>query len=228
MPLVLTVKDTGMGIPKSMLGHVCLPFVQVGQGASREHGGVGLGLSISKRLAEAMHGHIDIRSTEGKGTTVQITLPLSVSSATLPARESPSDAPPAKGQALHILAVEDDIINLTALELALEKMGHFVACASNGSEALESLSANGYDCVLMDLQMPGMDGLTATKKIRSGEAGKRNSGIPIIAITGFAMSGDRERFLKAGLTEYISKPVELRDLGESLEKVAAPAAPRAA
>ena len=213
-----TVKDSGIGIAKHLLGCVCEPFVQVSGILSRSYQGAGLGLAISKRLVSAMRGTLSIVSEQGKGTTVSVVLPLVVSTG------SHLSPPSLEGRLssvlpLRILAVEDDAINLMALELALKKMGHNVVSATTGKAALEALVSNDFDCVLMDVQMPEMDGITTTLNIRRGAVGPEHSAVPIIAMTGFALEGDRERFLKVGMTEYISKPIDFADLNGLLEKV---------
>ncbi len=219
--VILAVEDSGIGIPPAMLGYVCQPFIQAPAGDNRPYKGVGLGLAISKRLAAVMQGTLEIRSLVGQGTTVTVTLPLHKSAAELPADPMRPAGPATPRQPLRILAAEDDAINLMTLELALEKMGHFVTCVSSGSEALSALAKETFDCVLMDLQMADIDGITATGVIRSGKAGKTDPALPVIAMTGFAMRGDRERFLAMGMTEYISKPIDLQDLSLLLDKVCA-------
>ena len=215
-----TVKDTGIGIPKHLLGCVCEPFVQASGILSRSYQGAGLGLAISKRLISAMRGTLSIVSEQGMGTTVSVVIPLALATGGL--QETPSCdalASPTPIAPLNLLAVEDDAINLMALELALKKMGHKVTPATTGKEALESLVSNEYDCILMDVQMPEMDGITTTLNIRRGAVGPEHSDVPIIGMTGFALEGDRERFLKVGMTEYISKPIDYHDLNCLLEKV---------
>jgi two-component system, sensor histidine kinase len=121
---------------------------------------------------------------------------------------------------LRLLLVEDDEICLVSAQLTLQKMGHDVATAKNGAEALEALRRNHFDCVLMDVQMDVLDGVEATRGIRSGNSGALDPQVPIIAMTAYAMTGDRERFLEAGMNDYIAKPVQFEELKKALERVA--------
>ncbi len=218
--LLFIVSDTGIGIPDAQLGTVCAPFIQVSMDIARSHQGAGLGLSIAHNLVDAMGGTLTIESVEGQGTTVYLMLPFD-----LPLAEA-GETPPQGGQAeppqpMRLLLVEDDDISRLSAELGLRKLGHHVRTACNGQEALEALRAERFDCVLMDIQMGGMDGLTATRNIRSGESGVLDPGIPIVALTAYAGTEDRDRFLASGMDDYVAKPVQPLELRTVLARIRA-------
>jgi two-component system CheB/CheR fusion protein len=224
---LFTVEDTGIGIPESFMTHIFEPFIQ-GEGSyTRNFQGAGLGLAIVRRLVAAMGGTLAFDSTEGQGTSVYLMLPFA-----LPAREvdSPRDVPGRAGDAaspLHLLLVEDDETSLWTARLLLERMGHTVRSAVNGAEALEALRAERYDCVLMDVQMGVMDGVEATRRIRGGQPDPDQARIPIVAMTAYAMAGDRQRFLDAGMDEYVAKPIVAADLAQAISRAVATRAPAA-
>lgn len=209
--LLFIVSDMGIGIPDEKIDQICAPFTQVSEDFTRAHQGAGLGLAIALKLVDAMEGTLAFDSTEGQGTSVYLVLPFSIHGHTAtPATPKPiADANlPAS---LHLLLVEDDEICRVSARLTLEKMGHHVVVAKNGAEALESLRDNSFDCVLMDVQMDVLDGVEATRRIRSGNSGALDTQVPIIAMTAYAMAGDRERFLEAGMNDYIAKPVQFEN-----------------
>jgi PAS domain S-box-containing protein len=211
--VLFTVADTGPGIPEDKLEHVFEAFTQVFDSSSqytRQYQGAGLGLPLVKRLVQLMGGSASIVSSKGDGTTVFVSLPFRIPEGQEPGLpDRPSPAPSAPKQA-RILLVDDDAATQLHVRRLLEKQGFSVQIAQNGLEALFELSRRVYDCVLMDVQMPGMDGLEATRKIRSAQAEFRDT--PIIALTAYAMSGDREKFLQAGMDGYLAKPVDNEDL----------------
>jgi PAS domain S-box-containing protein len=217
--LLFMLSDTGTGIPDDKLGQICQPFVQVSREYTRSQQGAGLGLAITLRLVNAMAGSLTFESTEGFGTTVYLSLPFK-----LPAHDLAPVAPQIVSNSgalspLRLLLVEDEEISRLSARLTLGKKGHQVFTADNGVEALEALRGNTYDCVLMDVQMDVMDGVEATRQIRNGSAGAMDAHVPIIAMTAFAMTGDRERFLEAGMDDYVSKPVQVEELMQALERV---------
>ena len=217
--VLFTVIDTGIGMPDDKIGSICEPFTQIETSYKRTRQGAGLGLSITKRLIDAMGGTMTFESTEGEGTTVYLMLPFGVPGQ-LETPERSDDAIRIDSiSALRILIVEDDQISQLSARLALEKKGHRVVTANNGVEALEALRGNTFDCVLMDVQMDVMDGVEATKRIRSGSSGALNANVPIIAMTAYAMTGDREKFLDAGMNDYVAKPVQVEELQKALERV---------
>jgi PAS domain S-box-containing protein len=207
--LVLSVADTGSGIPDAMQDKVFDSFTQVEGSLSRRHGGVGLGLSIVKRLARLMDADMTIVSEKGAGTEICLSVPISLADGrreTTDQTDCP-DLPP-----LRFLLAEDDPVNQLAITAMLEKRGHSVACAHNGLQVLELVTVSAFDVVLMDVQMPEMDGIEATRHIRLLPEFSCVRDIPIIALTACAMNGDRERFLAAGMNEYLAKPVDWKVL----------------
>jgi len=218
MAVNFRVVDTGIGIPSERLEEIFHPFTQVDGSAVRAHGGVGLGLAIVKRLVEMLGGHISVSSEPGRGTVIDATIPLQEGKTVRPAEEPVFESELVRR---HILVVEDDRVNQLALTRMLQKIGHSAVVAGNGQEALEALQKEHFDCVLMDIQMPVMDGVEATRRIRSAGNPDIPAAIPIIALTGHAMSGDRERFLAEGMSGYLSKPVDMDGLAVLIAEVTA-------
>ena len=219
-----SVRDTGIGIPLEKQKLIFEAFSQVDGSTTRQFGGTGLGLTICRRLVILMQGDIAVQSEPGRGSTFRFTVPLQHCALPLAADETVCElAPPAPGSAvvllapaapqegggngLRILLAEDNPVNQRLALRLLEKMGHRITLVDNGVDALDRTTAGGYDLVLMDVQMPELDGLTATRRIRQWEAA--NGGhVPIIAMTARAMQGDRERCLEAGMDNYLSKPID--------------------
>lgn len=217
--LLFLVRDTGIGIPDDKISTMWEPFTQVANKYTRSQQGAGLGLSISSKLAHSMDGTITIDSTEGEGTSVYLMLPFGLPQG--PAVPEHVEEAPQEGLArpLRILLVEDDAISQLSEQMLLKKLGHRVLTARHGGEALEALRRDTFDCILMDVQMDVMDGLEATKRIRNDVSGDIDTKIPIIAMTAYAMAGDRERFLLAGMDEYISKPFAVQSLTDILGRI---------
>jgi len=230
VPVHFVVKDTGIGMTDEHLRHIFEPFTQVESPFTRSHGGVGLGLSIVQRLVALLKGHLEVYSEPEQGTQIHLTLPLRVPDASPPEPELFAD-----GQQLpeaftnlqehrawiRALVVEDDSLNqLTAMKY-LERLGCESAAASGGAEALALLVSEHFDLVLMDIQMPDMDGITATRRIRSSDGSAFDPQIPIVALTAHAMPGDRELFLESGMNAYLAKPYSLEALQAVLAKVLA-------
>ena len=219
--VLFTVADSGIGIPADQLDAIFEPFGQVEGVYVRRFGGAGLGLSIVRRLVRLMGGEIAVESVEGRGTTMYVSLPLGR------VADSPvGDCPPqASGQGgakgLRLLLAEDDAVSLMSFARMLQKAGHIVDVVDNGAKAVARLQEAEYDCILMDVQMPVLDGVAATKAIRSDASLGAKAAIPIIAMTAYAMAGDREKFLAAGMDDYVSKPVDIRELAEALERALA-------
>ncbi|PKN07438.1 MAG: hypothetical protein CVU73_11760 [Deltaproteobacteria bacterium HGW-Deltaproteobacteria-8] len=216
--LLFMVSDTGIGISDDKIGLICQPFVQVSKEFTRSQQGAGLGLAITLRLVNSMEGTLTFDSTEGIGTTVYLSLPFKLSAHDLVPVTPLLGTDGEKLAPLRILLVEDEEISRLSARLTLEKKGHQVVTANNGVEALEALRGGTYDCVLMDVQMDVMDGVEATRQIRNGSAGALDSHVPVIAMTAYAMTGDRERFLQAGLDDYVAKPVQVEELMKALER----------
>jgi len=217
--VLFSVADTGEGIPPDKLGSLFSPFTQAHEGYTRQFQGAGLGLSICRRLVELMEGNITIDSVAGEGTTVFFTLHLGLAGAEAPSPEPKTTDSRAPGSPLAILLAEDDRVNHIATKRLLEKEGHRVTGVENGQAVLESLQADDFDVVLMDIQMPVMNGMETTRAIRDGRAGDRHRTIPIIALTAYAMAEDRERILGAGMDGYLTKPMGLGDLQAALAQV---------
>lgn len=216
------VSDSGIGIPAGKQELVFERFTQMDGSYRRRYEGAGLGLAIVKRIVGLMHGGIAVDSEEGGGTTIYLDLPLQMPGV-LPSVASP-DAEAfalagAVGAGLRILLVEDDRITQMYTQVMLQRMGHVVSVASNGQEAVAAVLKGGIDCVLMDIQMPEMDGVQATRLIRSVAVMDDRAHLPIIAVTAYAMAGDRETFLAAGMDDYVTKPLSPEDLQRALQKV---------
>lgn len=216
--LTLTVADTGPGIPAGRLAEAFEPYTRL-EATPDPAGGAGLGLAIVKRLVDALGGQISLESAEDRGTVVTVRLPVArYDGDRLPGQQTAQARPTATG--LRVLVAEDERINQRMMQKALERRGHVAILASNGAEALELLRAHGADVVLMDVNMPVMDGLEAVRAIRRGEAGEAARMIPVAALTAQVMQGDKEECLRAGMNLQIAKPVELGELDRFLACVA--------
>jgi signal transduction histidine kinase len=208
-----TVQDSGVGIPSERLKDIFEPFIQVDGSCVRTHQGAGLGLAIVRRLVDLMHGQLQIESTQGEGTVVGVTLPFAIGSVTLGRSQRSGVERDLGGR--RFLLVEDDSVNRMAMERILAKFGCEVISAGNGLEAVEILKRESVDLVFMDVQMPVMDGMEATRIIRE----ELGLDVPIVAMTAYAMAGDRERFLQGGMDSYISKPVDMTRLKETVNSI---------
>jgi CheY-like chemotaxis protein len=200
----ISVEDTGVGIPEDKLACIFEKFTQADSSTTRRFGGTGLGLAISKQLVELMGGEIGVQSRPGKGSTFSFALPMAL------AGQHKADAVSTlQGR---VLLAEDNAINSRVATRMLEKLGFRVDVAVNGKEAVDMLEMLPYDLILMDCQMPTMDGYEATQEIRrcQGERGR----VPIIAVTANSMEGDKERCLQAGMDDYIAKPIKAELLRE--------------
>jgi signal transduction histidine kinase len=212
------VRDTGIGIPEDKMGSLFQSFSQVDISTSRKYGGTGLGLAISKRLVELMSGRIWVESELGKGSIFHFTI-LTEATSIKPgvakelALRPETDVHKTRDHALRILLAEDNIINQKVILRMLSKLGYRADVSANGLEVLAALERQPYDVVLMDVQMPEMDGIETAKKIH-----ERWSARPkIIAITAYALQGDREKCIAAGMDDYITKPVKIEELQAALE-----------
>jgi PAS domain S-box-containing protein len=215
--LLFSVYDTGIGIPEDKLKDLFKPFAQVEGSYTRKYQGAGLGLAIVRRLVELMRGHIYMESVLGEGTEVHVVLPFKSWNRAAPSKVQ-VDSAGGVLKGLRVLLVEDDFSNQITTRKLLEKSGHVVTLAKNGVQALNFLREGKFDVVFMDIQMPVMGGLEATRAIRGEPDLALHRDIPIIALTAYAMAGDREEFLDAGMDDYLSKPVSLKDLKGVLEK----------
>jgi PAS domain S-box-containing protein len=217
--LLFSVSDTGIGIPDDKVDHIFEPFTQVDGSYVRRHQGAGLGLGIVKRLIGLLGGAMCIDSEPGRGTTLHAALGFDAASGE--ASPDQADEVPGPGRTgLRLLVVEDNRVNRLMVARMLDTMGHEVETANNGEDALRMLEEHPYDAVFMDIQMPGMNGVQATRRIRdAGPDSAMDPAVPIIAITAHAMAGDREVFLEGGMDDYIAKPVELDELKAVLARL---------
>ncbi len=225
--VTLAVRDTGIGVTREQIDAIFQKFVQADNSITRKYGGSGLGLAISKRLIEIMGGSIAVNSVPGKGSTFTITLPLQQGTA-----EDSKHAPlaltsarknaPAQGR---VLLVEDNYPNVLVASTFLEEFGYSFDVSSNGQHALEQLQNHHYDAVLMDVQMPGMNGWETTRALREEERAHARPRLPVIGMTAHALSGDRERCMDAGMDDYICKPFDANELRSKL-KIFIPEKPR--
>ncbi len=242
--VTITVEDSGIGIASNKIGSIFDKFVQADTSISRKYGGTGLGLSITKRLVELLGGEISVESAEGIGTTFTTTLPLKVqNSIATPAPTSTAKkvrelAEPAQEQLplqddktapanddkppVTVLLVEDHEPNIMVATTFLDSLDYGYEIARNGIEAIEKIKARDFDAILMDVQMPGMNGYEATRTIRAFEKGEASrTRVPIIGVTAHALAGDRERCLSAGMDDYMPKPFDLGALQKKLETLIA-------
>jgi CheY-like chemotaxis protein len=218
--VLFSVSDTGIGIPENRVQELFKPFVQVDSSYTRRYQGAGLGLAIVRRLVGMMGGHVTMDSEPGTGTVVHAVIPFKLPAGAVQSwTQARRSEHPAHG--LRLLLVEDEPSNAFAIRRLLEKSGHEVAVAENGQQVLDMLDREDFACILMDVQMPVMDGVEATRTIRSSTTLGAKRRIPIIALTAYAMEGDRKKFLEAGMDDYLPKPVSLDDIHTALKRVLA-------
>ena len=203
------VTDTGVGIPRDKQDMIFTPFSQADSTITRRFGGTGLGLAIAHRLVGMMDGHIWVESMEGKGSVFHFIVRLGLSH--MPAQQAQHDEVIHRAGA-RILVAEDTPVNQRLAQALLGKRGYDVTLADDGRKAISLFQAQRFDLVLMDMQMPNVDGLEATRAIREWERGNRKSRIPIIAMTANAMEADRERCLEAGMDDFIAKPFNANEM----------------
>ncbi|MEQ1878431.1 MAG: response regulator, partial [Bdellovibrionia bacterium] len=218
--LQISVQDTGIGMTSSEQTKLFQPFSQANSGMSRKYGGTGLGLSLSRKLARALGGDLVLaQSTPGRGSIFTLTVPIDCSQQIYPentataADASQISATPLRG--LRILLVEDSIDNQVLVTRLLKQSGIEVETASDGGEGIKRAMEKDFDAVLMDIQMPNVNGYEATFQLR-----KQGYQQPIIALTAHAMSEERERALESGFTDYLTKPIEKAKLLATLREIA--------
>jgi signal transduction histidine kinase/ActR/RegA family two-component response regulator len=220
--LEIDVRDTGIGIPQAALPKLFERFTQADSSTARSYGGSGLGLAISREIVTLMGGHIDVASRPGAGSTFTVYLSLDTGSGVAPGTAAPEiTTPTVVTPRLRVLVAEDNPVNQILIKALLDRMGHRHEVVGNGAEALRLVQAAPFDVVLMDVQMPQMDGLAATRAIRTlpGNVAR----VPVIAMTANAMPEDRQACLLAGMDDYITKPIDAHRLERLLARTAAKA-----
>lgn len=223
--LEVQVVDTGVGIPESQQKRIFEPFTQADYSATRTFGGTGLGLAITRRLLDAMDGSLELRSKQGAGSCftfrvptgdladVRFTAAVKETHGTTAAETIPMDEPKSFSDKHRILIVEDGKVNRRLVTLILQRAGYEVDSAENGKIGYDKATSDRFDAILMDMQMPVMDGYTATRELR-----KEGYTLPIIALTAHAMPGDREKCINAGCSDYLTKPADAKILDETLQQ----------
>ena len=218
--LHFVVSDTGVGIRDRDMGRIFRMFTQADDSCTRRHGGAGLGLNLVAHLIRLMNGTLAVESEFGLGTTVYAVLELGIVARAEEAETVRTGLRRKAGPSVgRVVVAEDDPVNRRTIERILSKQGIEVVCVENGQELLSAIRENAFDCILMDVLMPVMDGVEATRAIRHGPEFKEVAKIPIIAITACAMEGDRERFLSAGMDDYLAKPLDVAQLISTLERL---------
>ncbi|HEX7946872.1 MAG TPA: ATP-binding protein, partial [Phenylobacterium sp.] len=215
--LVLSVRDTGLGISDENLSKLFGKFDQLDSSTTRRFGGTGLGLSICRELAQLMDGDISVTSREGEGScfTLRVNLPR-IGDAKPPAALAPAAPPELKSASIRVLAAEDNSVNQLVLKTLLHQLGVDPTLVDNGQAAVEAWENAQWDVILMDIQMPVMDGLTATAKIRGRELETGRARTPIIALTANAMSHQVEQYMAIGMDTHVAKPIEAAALFAAL------------
>jgi CheY-like chemotaxis protein len=231
--ITISVADTGIGIPAERLAQVFERYTQADDSTTRQYGGTGLGLAICKRLVELMGGEIGAESEAGKGSTFWVRLPLEVAEEALtPPAGAMNRAPtesgsvgarfiaPAGSEVGRVLVVDDDPVGRRIAANLVERLGYEVDAVTDGQAAIDAVVRHAYALVLMDCQMPGVDGFTATAEIRQREAalGEGARRVPIVALSASSLDSDRARGLAAGLDEYLTKPLDGERLAALLER----------
>jgi signal transduction histidine kinase len=231
---LFSVEDTGIGIPPEQQAAVFAPFRQGDASTARRYGGTGLGLAIAAQLVTLMGGRIWLESTPGEGSTFHFTLRFGVAEGApegaaqlmAAAGRNASGGESGDTRPLSVLLVEDNAVNRRLAEIVLTRRGHTVVAADTGPDALRALGERYFDLVLMDLQLPGMDGIAATRAIRASETGSGRH-VPVLALTAHALPGVREQCLAAGMDGYLTKPLKPAELLQEVERLGLLAGPAA-
>ncbi len=219
--VLLCVRDTGIGIPEGAQATVFENFTQADSSTTRKYGGTGLGLAICRQLTRLMGGEIWLESAPGQGSSFYVSLPFGEAPAPASSAQGPGGAgpqPPGAARPLAVLLAEDTPANAFIAKAYLKRLGHAADHVFTGREALAKLAERPYDLVLMDLEMPDMDGLEATRRLRAGEAGEANRVVPVLAMTAHALTSYREQCAQAGMDGFVAKPVTFGELAEALDR----------
>ena len=220
--LSAAVTDTGIGIPLEAQPHIFESFELAEHYLNKRYSGSGLGLSIARQIVERMGGSIRVKSTPGQGSRFEFTALLGLpGQAPEDQARQREDLRPKRKRSLRILLAEDELVNRMFASQLLGRMDHAVTAVTNGEEVLQALARESFDLILMDVQMPVMDGIRATKAIRDGHSDCKNPNIPIVALTAYAMESDRDRFLKIGMDDFVAKPFTVETLTRAIERVTA-------
>ncbi len=225
LDLSIAVADSGIGIPEEKISGLFKAFSQIDSSTSRRFGGTGLGLAIARKLSEMLGGTLTVGSQEDAGSVFTLSLRLFFREQTAASgsagRHGLADP---EQQALHglVLLVEDNVVNAMVARRILEQMGVTVVTASNGEEALEKARQRDFDCILMDVQMPVMDGLEATRRLRQWEREQGRAPMPVVALTANAMHEERERCLAVGMNSHLAKPFRRQQLARALSPYLTP------
>ncbi len=217
-----TVKDTGIGIAKENLNRLFRSFSQIDSTMTRRYGGTGLGLAISKQLSELMGGAIGVESRPGEGSTFWFTISLEqvqgAADTEAPFTNAPTRQSIHRPEQVRILLAEDNLINQKVALKMLEKLGYQATAVANGKAAVEAAEHTAFDLILMDIEMPVMNGMVACRKIKNPQSKTLNREVRIIAVTAHAMNQDKTRFLEVGLDDYLAKPIRPQELREVLDR----------
>ena len=218
--LRLTVTDTGIGIAADKISSLFEKFVQADSSTTRRYGGTGLGLAICNELAQLMHGAISVISEEDKGSTFIVELPFerAASSQEAPLAEPATEV---NDRSVRVLAAEDNLVNQKVLKAIMEPMDVELVIVGDGRAAVEAWRTGEYDVILMDIQMPIMDGITAAKAIRAEETAAKRARTPILALTANALVHQVEEYLAAGMDGHVSKPIEITKLYDAMSRALA-------
>ncbi len=217
--LACTIADTGIGVPADIGEDLFEPFTQIESSRQKKVKGTGLGLSIVRQLVTRMEGTVQLQRNEAQGTTVTFTLVVGKgeSCSTSTPAHLPTPILTSPNRRLATLVVEDEQINQQILQAILTKLGHRATIAGDGQSALDLLKTHHFDIILMDVQMPGLDGIETTRIIRTSSTYRHVRNIPIIALTAYAMAGDKDKCLQAGMSSYLAKPVDIKALEKRLK-----------